>query len=137
MIGGVYISGAKAPHLVTEADVKTMKAGSVVIDVCVDQGGCFETTVPTTHENPVFVKHGVVHYCVANMPGAVPKTSTYALTNATLPYARTLAKLGWKEACKRDAGLKHGLNMIDGKIVMKGVSEALGMSYTPVDSLLS
>ncbi len=136
VIGGVYISGAKAPHLVTKADLKLMKKGSVVIDVCVDQGGCFESTKPTTHENPTFVEEGVVHYCVANMPGAVARTSTFALANATLPYARTLASKGWKAACKADVGLKAGLNVVEGKVTIKGVSSALGYEYVDPDTLL-
>lgn len=136
VIGGVYLSGAKAPHLVTKEDLKVMKKGSVVVDVCVDQGGCFETTRPTTHENPTFVEEGVVHYCVANMPGAVARTSTFALTNATLPYARTLASKGWKAACKADAGLKAGLNVVNGKVTIKGVSDVFGYEYVNPDTLI-
>ncbi|MFN0158578.1 MAG: alanine dehydrogenase [Bacteroidota bacterium] len=136
-IGAVLIPGAKAPHLVTRDMLKDMKAGSVIIDVSVDQGGCVETCKPTTHENPTYVIDGVVHYCVANMPGAVPFTSTVALTNATLSYAVEIANKGYKEAVRTNNEIKLGLNMIAGKITYKGVADAFGFSYTPVDSVLS
>lgn len=136
VIGAVLIAGAKAPKLVTKDMLKLMKKGSVVVDVSVDQGGCIETCTPTTHENPTFVVNGVVHYCVANMPGAVPFTSTIALTNATLPYAVELANKGWNKACKESEELKLGLNMIDGKIVYKGVAEAFGFKYTDVNKVI-
>ncbi len=136
VIGGVLIVGAKAPHLVTRDMLKTMKEGSVIVDVSVDQGGCVETCKPTTHENPTYVVDGIVHYGVANMPGAVPYTSTIALTNATLPYAVQLANHGWKDACKASKELELGLNVVDGKIVYDAVAEAFGMEYTPVTAVL-
>lgn len=136
VIGAVLVVGAKAPHLVTRDMLKTMKEGSVIVDVSVDQGGCVETCKPTTHENPTYVVDGVVHYGVANMPGAVPYTSTIALTNATLPYAVQLANHGWKDACKNNSELVLGLNVVDGKIVYEAVAEAFGMDYTPVESVL-
>ncbi|MBP6510563.1 MAG: alanine dehydrogenase, partial [Candidatus Kapabacteria bacterium] len=136
VIGAVLVVGAKAPHLVTRDMLKTMKEGSVIVDVSVDQGGCVETCKPTTHENPTYVVDGVVHYGVANMPGAVPYTSTIALTNATLPYAVQLANQGWKNACKNNSELVLGLNVVDGKIVYEAVAEAFGMPYTPVESVL-
>lgn len=136
VIGAVLVVGAKAPHLVTRDMLKTMKEGSVIVDVSVDQGGCVETCKPTTHENPTYVVDGVVHYGVANMPGAVPYTSTIALTNATLPYAVQLANQGWKNACKNNSELVLGLNVVDGKIVYEAVAEAFGMEYTPVESVL-
>ncbi len=129
VIGAVLIPGAKAPFLVTRETLKAMKDGSVLVDVAVDQGGCAETTHPTTHSDPTFVVEGVVHYCVANMPGAVARTSTFALTNATLPYARTLARLGWKKAIKEDHGIFTGANVIAGKVTCKGVAEAFGLKY--------
>jgi len=127
VIGAVLVVGAAAPRLVTRAMVKRMKAGSVLVDIAIDQGGCFETSRPTTHAEPTFVVDGVIHYCVANMPGAVPRTSTFALTNATLPYVRALADLGWEEALNRDAGLAAGLNVHAGHITHQAVSSALGM----------
>jgi alanine dehydrogenase len=127
LIGGVLLPGAKAPWLVTKKDLKLMQPGSVIVDVSVDQGGCIETTKPTTHENPIYEVEGVVHYGVANMPGAVPRTSTLALTNATLPYAIQLANKGWKQACRDDAALALGVNIVDGKIVYPAVAEAFGM----------
>lgn len=129
VIGSVLIPGAKAPHLVTADMVKLLKKGSVMVDVAIDQGGCFETSHPTTHSDPVYEVDGVVHYAVANIPGAVPFTSTLALTNATLPYALRIADLGWKEACLRDKGLAEGVNVVDGKIVYKAVAEAFDMPY--------
>ncbi len=136
VIGAVLIAGAKAPKLITKDMLRLMKKGSVVVDVSVDQGGCIETCTPTTHENPTYVVSGVVHYCVANMPGAVPYTSTIALTNATLPYAVELANNGWNRACKENEELKLGLNMIDGKIVYKGVAEAFGFKYIDVNKVI-
>jgi len=125
-IGAVLIAGAAAPKLVTRAMVKRMKQGAVLVDIAIDQGGCFETSHPTTHANPTFVVDGVIHYCVANMPGAVPRTSTFALTNATLPYVRAIADLGWEAALKRDPGLAAGLNVHAGQIVHEVVAKALG-----------
>jgi alanine dehydrogenase len=136
VIGGVLIPGAKAPHLITKDMLKLMKKGAVLVDVAVDQGGCFETTKATTHADPTYVIDGIIHYCVANMPGAVPYTSTLALTNATLPYAIQLANKGWKEACKQNAELLVGLNVVAGKVVYKGVSEAFNLPYTPVEQVL-
>lgn len=132
VIGAVLIAGAKAPKLVTEEMIATMKKGSVMVDVAIDQGGCFETSRPTTHKNPVFDCHGVVQYCVANMPGAVPRTSTMALTNATLPYALAIADKGWKAALNADPALSKGLNVCDGKLAYKPVAEALNLPYEPI-----
>jgi alanine dehydrogenase len=137
IVGAVLIPGAKAPHLITKDMLKDMKKGAVVVDVAVDQGGCIETCKPTTHENPTYVIDDVVHYCVANMPGAVPYTSTLALTNATLPYAIQLADKGWKRAAQENADLVPGLNVIQGDIVYKAVAEAFNMHYTPVEKYLS
>ena len=136
IVGAVLIPGAKAPHLITRDMLKEMEPGTVVVDVAVDQGGCIETCKPTTHEDPTYVVDDVLHYCVANMPGAVPYTSTLALTNATLPYAIQLANKGWKTACRENEELKKGLNVVEGKVVYKGVSEAFGLEYTPVDDIL-
>lgn len=136
IIGAVLIPGAKAPHLITRDMLNTIPNGAVMVDVAVDQGGCFETTKPTTHADPTYVVDCVIHYCVANMPGAVPYTSTLALTNATLPYAIQLANKGWKKACNENSELKSGLNIINGKIVYKGVSDAFGLPYTAVEELL-
>lgn len=135
-IGAVLIPGAKAPHLVTRDMLKDMKPGSVVIDVSVDQGGCVETCKPTTHEHPTYVVDDIVHYCVANMPGAVPFTSTVALTNATLQYAVEIANKGYREAIKTNPEIRLGLNIIDGKITYKGVADAFGFEYTSVDKAL-
>lgn len=137
IVGAVLIPGAKAPHLITRDMLKTMKPGMVLVDVAVDQGGCIETCRPTTHEDPTFIIDGVVHYCVANMPGAVPYTSTLALTNATLPYALQLANKGWKKACNDNPELRLGLNVVNGKIVYKGVSDAFGLPFTPVEDILA
>ena len=136
IIGAVLIPGAKAPHLITRAMLKEMRPGTVLVDVAVDQGGCIETCRPTTHEDPTFEIDGIVHYCVANMPGAVPYTSTLALTNATLPYAIQLANKGWKKACAENEELMKGLNVICGEIVYKGVSDAWGMELTNVKKWL-
>jgi len=136
VIGAVLIPGAKAPCLITRDMLKTMSPGSVLVDVSIDQGGCFETSKPTTHDNPIYFVDGILHYCVANMPGAVPKTSTVALTNATLPYALEIANLGWKESMRRNPEIKWGANVVKGKITYKGVAEAFNLDYTPVDTLL-
>jgi len=131
VVGAVLVAGAAAPKLVTRAMVKTMKPGAVLVDISIDQGGCFETSHPTTHAEPTFVVDGVIHYCVANMPGAVPRTSTLALTNATLPYVRSLADLGWQAAFKRDPGLARGLNVHAGEITHEVVAHALGLKARP------
>jgi alanine dehydrogenase len=136
VVGAVLIPGAKAPKLITREMLKTMKPGSVLVDVAIDQGGCFETSKPTTHGNPIYTVDGVVHYCVANMPGAVPRTSTMALTNATLPYAVEIANKGWKTAMRENAEIKPGANIIDGKVTYRAVAEAFGLEHTPVDKLL-
>jgi alanine dehydrogenase len=136
VVGAVLLPGAKAPHLVKRADLKLMKPGSVIVDVAVDQGGCVETIKPTTHENPTYFVDGILHYAVANMPGGVPRTSTLALTNATLPYGLKLARDGWKKACKADPALMLGLNVVEGKTVYPGVAEAFGLPLTAVDSVL-
>jgi alanine dehydrogenase len=136
IIGAVLIPGAKAPKLITRDMLKTMRPGTVLVDVAVDQGGCFETTAPTTHEHPTFIIDDIIHYCVANMPGAVPMTSTVALTNATLPYAIQLAEKGWKKACKDSEPLRHGLNVVNGKVVYKGVAEAFNLDFEPVETIL-
>ncbi|MBS0364750.1 MAG: alanine dehydrogenase [Proteobacteria bacterium] len=129
VVGTVLVVGAAAPKLVTRAMIKTMKAGTVLVDVSIDQGGCFETSHATTHADPTFVVDGVIHYCVANMPGAVPRTSTLALTNATLPYVRALADLGWQEALRRDAGLAAGLNVHAGSITHEVVARDLKLPF--------
>ncbi|MCK3683943.1 alanine dehydrogenase [Maribellus sp. YY47] len=136
IIGAVLIPGAKAPHLVTRDMLSTMKPGTVLVDVAVDQGGCFETTMATTHAEPTFVVDHVLHYCVANMPGAVPRTSTIALTNATLPYAIQIAQKGWKQACIDSEPLRKGLNVVDGKVVYEGVAEAFNLPYHDVNTVL-
>lgn len=136
IVGAVLIPGAKAPNLITKEMLKDMRPGTVIVDVAVDQGGCIETCRPTTHDNPTFIIDDVVHYCVANMPGAVPYTSTIALTNATLPYALQLADKGWKKACSDNPELKLGLNVVNGKVVYKGVSDAFGLEYTDVAQVL-
>jgi alanine dehydrogenase len=136
IIGAVLIPGAKAPSLITRDMLKTIRDGAVMVDVAVDQGGCFETTKPTTHADPIYVVDGVIHYSVANMPGAVPYTSTLALTNATLPYALQLADKGWKKACNDNNDLKLGLNVIGGKVVYKAVSDAFGLDYHSVEEFL-
>ncbi|VVC75799.1 Alanine dehydrogenase [Aquicella siphonis] len=136
VIGAVLIPGASAPRLVTRAMLSQMRPGSVVVDVSIDQGGCFETSKPTTHQNPTYVVDGVVHYCVANMPGAVPRTSTVALNNATLPFALSLANYGYKEAMRRNHHLLNGLNVANGKITYQAVAEALKQSYTPAAKMI-
>jgi alanine dehydrogenase len=132
VIGAVLVAGAAAPKLVTRAMLGTMKRGAVLVDISIDQGGCFETSRPTTHADPTFVVDGVIHYCVANMPGAVPRTSTFALTNATLPYVRALADLGWQAALKRDPGLAAGLNVHAGQITHEIVARDLGFEARPL-----
>jgi alanine dehydrogenase len=136
IIGGVLVPGAKAPKLITRDMLKEMRPGTVLVDVAVDQGGCIETCKPTTHEDPTFIIDDVVHYCVANMPGAVPYTSTLALTNATLPYAIRLAKEGWKKACQDNEELRLGLNVVKGEVVYKAVAEAFNLPYTEVGKFL-
>jgi alanine dehydrogenase len=136
VIGAVLLPGAKAPNLVKRVDLKLMKPGSVIVDVAVDQGGCIETIKPTTHENPTYIVDGIIHYAVANMPGGLPRTSTLALTNATFPYAKRLGKLGWKRACKDDAALFLGLNVIEGKVVYPGVAEAFGLPLVDPKTLV-
>lgn len=133
VIGSVLVPGAKAPHLISRDMLKLMRPGTVMVDVAIDQGGCFETSHPTTHSEPTFVVDDILHYAVANIPGAVPFTSTLALTNATLPYALRLADMGWRQACKADPGLAEGVNIVDGKITFKGVAEAWNMPYTPLE----
>ncbi len=136
VVGAVLIPGAKAPKLVTREMLKTMKKGAVLVDVAIDQGGCFETSKPTTHAQPIYKIDGVVHYCVANMPGAVPKTSTLALTNATLPYAVEIANKGWKKAMQENPEIRLGANVVKGKVTYQGVAEAFGLRFTPIDKLL-
>ena len=136
VVGAVLIPGAKAPNLVTEEMIKTMGNGAVVVDVAIDQGGCIEGTYPTTHDNPVFKKHGVIHYSVANMPGAVARTSTFALTNATLPYIKKLASQGYKKAVLNDHSLALGLNIYQGEIICQAVAESFNQSYKDLDELL-
>jgi alanine dehydrogenase len=137
LIGTVLVPGAAAPKLVTRAMLKTMKPGAVIVDVAIDQGGCCETSKPTTHSHPTYVVDDIVHYCVANMPGAVARTSTFALNNATLPFALALADKGWRQALKDDAHLRAGLNVHDGKITCKPVAEAHGLSYVSAESVLA
>jgi alanine dehydrogenase len=136
IVGAVLITGAKAPNLITRDMLKEMRPGTVLVDVAVDQGGCIETCKPTTHENPTYIIDDVVHYCVANMPGAVPYTSTLALTNATLPYAIQIANKGWKQACNDIKELKYGLNIVRGKVVYQGVADAFNLDYQDVESVL-
>ncbi|HYG17073.1 MAG TPA: alanine dehydrogenase [Bacteroidia bacterium] len=136
IVGAVLIPGAKAPHLITRDMLKLMKPGTVLVDVAVDQGGCIETCKPTTHENPTYIIDDIVHYCVANMPGAVPYTSTLALTNATLPYAIQLANKGWVKACRENEELKLGLNVVDGKVVYRGVAEAFNLPMHNVEEVM-
>ena len=132
VIGSVLIPGAKAPKLITAGMLPLMRKGSVIVDVAIDQGGCFETSHATTHSDPVYEVDGIIHYAVANIPGAVPYTSTMALTNATLPYTLRLADMGWRDACKADKGLADGVNIVDGKITFEAVAEAWDMPYTPL-----
>lgn len=136
IIGGVLVPGAKAPKLITRDMLKDMRPGTVMVDVAVDQGGCIETCKPTTHEDPTYIIDDVVHYCVANMPGAVPYTSTLALTNATLPYAIRLANQGWRKACQESIELRNGLNVVNGDVVYKAVADAFSFPYTDVKKYL-
>ena len=131
VVGSVLVPGDKAPHLITRDMLKEMEPGTVLVDVAIDQGGCFETSHPTTHSDPIYEVDGIVHYAVANIPGAVPNTSTAALTNATLKYALALADKGWKKACREDAALYKGLNVVEGKITFKAVADVWGMPYEP------
>ena len=133
VVGAVLIPGAKAPHLITRDMLKTMQPGAVLVDVAIDQGGCFETSHPTTHSEPVYEIDGVIHYAVANIPGAVPYTSTSALTNATLKYALALADKGWRKACKEDEALFKGLNIVEGKVTFKAVADVFGLPYEPIE----
>ena len=137
VVGAVLIPGAIAPRLIRREDLKTMQQGAVIVDVAIDQGGCVETIKATTHDNPTYIVDGIVHYGVANMPGGVPRTSTLALTNATFPYAKELAKKGWKQALKENPALKKGLNIVDGKVTYPAVAEAFGLPFTPPDSYLN
>lgn len=136
VIGAVLIPGAKAPNLIRKDMLGLMRPGTVMVDVAIDQGGCFETSKPTTHDDPIYIIDDVVHYCVANMPGAVPYTSTLGLTNVTLPYAVQIANKGWKQALVGDLELRKGLNIVDGKIVYEDVAEAFDMEYTPIDEVI-
>jgi alanine dehydrogenase len=137
VIGAVLIPGALAPKLVTREMIRAMKQGAVVVDVAIDQGGCFETSRPTTHSDPVFLVDGVIHYCVANMPGGVPVTSTFALTNATLPYVEAIADRGLRGAVLADAALAKGVNVTAGRVTYEAVAEAHGLDYTPLDDALA
>jgi alanine dehydrogenase len=136
VIGAVLVHGARAPYVIRREQLALMKPGAVLVDVAIDQGGCFETSRPTTHRDPTFEVDGITHYCVANMPGAVPITSTYALTNATLPYAIALADHGVDEAIRRDPGLRLGVNIAGGKVTHPAVAEGVGMEYVPVEEAL-
>ena len=133
VIGSVLVPGDKTPHLITRDMLKLMEKGTVLVDVAIDQGGCFETSHPTTHTDPVYEVDGILHYCVANIPGAVPYTSTMALTNATLRYAVALADKGWRQACKDDEALYRGLNIVNGKVTFKAVADVWGLKYEPVE----
>ncbi len=137
VIGAVLVVGARAPHLVSDALVEQMRHGSVLVDIAVDQGGCFESTRPTTHSNPTFEAHGSIFYCVTNMPGAVPHTSTHTLVNATLPYVLNIANQGWRRAVQSDHALAEGVNVADGRIVYEPVAKAHGMAFTPLAQLLN
>jgi alanine dehydrogenase len=136
VIGAVLVHGARAPYVVRREQLELMKRHAVMVDVAIDQGGCFETSHPTTHRDPVFEIDGITHYCVANMPGAVPITSTYALTNATLPYMLALADHGVADAARRDPGLRLGINVAAGTVTHPAVAEAVGVEYTPVEEVL-
>jgi alanine dehydrogenase len=137
VIGAVLIAGAAAPKLVTKEHVKAMRSGAVMVDISIDQGGCFETSRPTTHAEPTYVIDDVVHYCVTNMPGAVPRTSTFALTNATLPFVKALAGMGWREALKNDKHLANGLNVHNGQINFEAVANELGYDYLSAEAAIS
>ena len=136
MIGGVLVHGARAPHVIRRRQLELMKPSAVLVDVAIDQGGCFETSKPTTHSDPTYEVDGIIHYCVANMPGAVPITSTYALTNATLPYVLSLAENGVVEAVMRDPGLRPGINVAGGKVTHGAVAEGVGMEFVPPEQVL-
>jgi alanine dehydrogenase len=136
VIGAVLKPGAKAPHLITRDMLGSMQPGAVLVDVAIDQGGCFETSKPTTHDHPIYEVDGIMHYCVTNMPGAVPYTSTLGLTNVTLPYAVDIANKGWKKALDNDPELKKGLNIVNGEIVYRDVADAFSLEYTDVESVL-
>ena len=136
IIGTVLIPGSKTPKLIDKKMLSKMMQGTVLVDVAIDQGGCFETSEPTTHENPIVIKEGIIHYAVTNMPGAVPNTSTIALTNSTLSYIIELANKGWKKACQENSSLAKGLNIINGKVVYKPVAEAFDLDFTEVESLI-
>ncbi len=136
VIGSVLIPGASTPKLVRREHLKLMKKGAVIVDIAIDQGGCCESSHVTTHDEPIFVEEGIVHYCVGNMPGAVPRTSTIALTNTTMKYALNIAKFGLEDACKRDAGLKKGVNIYCGKCVNKNVADSLGLEYTELEDMI-
>ena len=137
VVGGVLVAGAAAPKLVTRSMISRMKPGAVVVDVAIDQGGCFETSHATTHAEPTYMVDDVVHYCVANMPGAVARTSTFALNHATIGHAIALADKGWRQALKDDAHLKNGLNVCRGKVTYEAIAHGLGYDYAPADSLLN
>lgn len=137
IVGAILVPGGKTPHLITREMLKEMRPGTVVVDVAVDQGGCIETCKPTTHENPIYIIDGIIHYCVANIPGAVPCTSTLALTNATLPYVLQLANQGWETACQANSELKLGLNIINGSVVYEKVANAFGFPFYQIDSFLT
>jgi alanine dehydrogenase len=136
VIGAVLVPGAKAPKIVTESMIASMRSGAVVVDVAIDQGGCIATARPTKHSDPTYVVHGVVHYCVTNMPGAVPRTSTIGLSNATLPYGLLLADHGLRNAVDHDAALAHGVNVLDGKVTYPAVAAAFDLEYTPLPDAL-
>jgi alanine dehydrogenase len=137
VVGAVLIPGSKAPRLITREMLKTMKKGAVLVDVAIDQGGCFETSKATTHSDPIYTVEGVVHYCVANMPGAVPRTSTMALTNATLPYAVEIANKGWERSMRENPEIRPGANVIRGNVTYKAVAGAFDLEYVPVDNMLN
>ena len=136
IIGAVLVHGARAPYVITREQLALMKPGAVMVDVAIDQGGCFETSRATTHQNPTYVEEGVVHYCVANMPGGVARTSTFALTNATMPFALALADKGWRKALQDDANLREGLNVSQGKVTYKAVADTLGYAWQPAEQAL-
>ena len=136
IVGCVLIPGSKTPKMITQDMLKTMKKGTVMIDVAIDQGGCFETSAPTTHADPTYTIDGVVHYCVGNMPGAVPMTSTLALTNASLPYAIEIADKGWKKAFSENPEIRRGANLVKGKVTYKAVADAFALEYTPIETIM-
>jgi alanine dehydrogenase len=136
VVGAVLVPGSKTPTLITREMLKTMKKGSVLVDVAIDQGGCFETSKETTHAAPTYTIDGIVHYAVSNMPGALPRTSTLALTNATLPYAVEIANKGWKKAMKQNSEIRRGANVVEGHVTYRGVAEAFGLKHVPVEKLL-